>query len=80
MKIVLMEPLSVSRETIDRLAAPLKQEGHSFTAYDTVATEPHELIQRAQDADILMIANHPLPDEVIAVAYTHLTLPTILLV
>lgn len=65
MKIVLMEPLSVSRETIDRLAAPLKQAGHSFTAYDTVATEPHELIQRAQDADILMIANHPLPDEVI---------------
>lgn len=65
MNIVLMEPLSVSPETLDRLAAPLKQAGHSFTAYDTVATEPEEMIRRAQDADILMIANHPLPDPVI---------------
>lgn len=65
MNIVLMEPLSVSPEAIEALAAPLKRAGHTFTAYDTVATEPAELIRRAQDADILMIANHPLPDAVI---------------
>lgn len=65
MNIVLMEPLNVSGETIETLAAPLKQSGHTFTAYDTVATETDEMIRRAKDADIVMIANHPLPDAVI---------------
>lgn len=65
MNIVLMEPLSVSPEVLEQFAAPLKQAGHTFTAYDTVATENAEMIQRAKDADILMIANHPLPDAVI---------------
>lgn len=65
MNIVLMEPLSVSPEILEQFAAPLKQAGHTFTAYDTVATETDDMIQRAKDADILMIANHPLPDAVI---------------
>lgn len=65
MNIVLMEPLSVSPETLEQFAAPLKQAGHTFTAYDTVATETDDMIQRAKDADILMIANHPLPNAVI---------------
>lgn len=65
MKIVLMEPLGVPEETIDRLAESLRQEGHSFTAYDSFSADTGELISRAENADILMIANHPLPAEVI---------------
>ena len=65
MNIVLMEPLSISPEILEQFAAPLKQAGHTFTAYDSVATETDDMIQRAKDADILMIANHPLPDAVI---------------
>lgn len=65
MKIVLLEPLGIGKDVLDALAAQLTKEGHSFTAYDTVTTDPAELTVRADDADVLMIANHPLPGEVI---------------
>ncbi len=65
MKIVLLEPLGISAETLEQLAAPLKEAGHSFAAYDSFTTDPEELKERLGDADIAMIANHPLPDEVI---------------
>lgn len=65
MKIVLLEPLGISAEKLAELAAPLKAEGHSFTAYDSVTTDVEELKKRLGDADIAMIANHPLPNEVI---------------
>ena len=31
MKISLLEPIGVSRETIDALAAPVREMGHTFT-------------------------------------------------
>ena len=65
MKIVLMEPLSVSDEKINSLAQALIDAGHQFTAYNSVAAETDEMIARAKDADVLIIANHPLPDAVI---------------
>jgi len=65
MKIVLMEPLSVSESKIASLAGTLTAAGHEFTAYDTVAEDVPTMIERAQDADVLMIANHPLPGAVI---------------
>lgn len=65
MKIVLMEPLGVSLAFVEQIADKLRAEGHDFTAYDSFSTNPAELIHRAGNADILMIANHPLPGEVI---------------
>lgn len=65
MKIVLMEPLGVSLALVEQIADKLRAEGHDFTAYDSFSTDPAELIRRAGNADILMIANHPLPGEVI---------------
>ena len=66
MKIVLMEPLGISAEKLAELSSGLTAAGHEFTAYDTVETDAAKMIERAKDADILMIANHPLPDEVIS--------------
>ena len=65
MKIVLMEPLSVSEETLAALAETLTGAGHEFVSYGTVAKDVPEMTERAKDADVLMIANHPLPGEVI---------------
>jgi len=65
MKIVLMEPLGVSEETLGRLSKQLTDNGHEFKAYDSVTTDTDELIRRAEDAEVLIIANHPLPGEVI---------------
>ena len=65
MKIVLMEPLGISKETLDKLSATLTDKGHTFNAYDSVTTDTEEMIKRAEDAEVLIIANHPLPGEVI---------------
>ena len=47
MKIVLMEPLGVAPEIIERLADKLRDDGHTFTAYDSFTTDTDELIRRA---------------------------------
>ncbi|OYQ66723.1 2-hydroxyacid dehydrogenase [Aerococcus sp. 1KP-2016] len=65
MKIALLEPLRVPESRIEALAQPLKASGHEFTYYSEKTTDPAELYERAKDADIVMIANNPLPAEVI---------------
>lgn len=61
MKIVLMEPLAISKEDLSKFEDRLIQAGHSFMAYDSKTTQVDELISRACDADAIIIANNPLP-------------------
>ena len=68
MQITLIEPLGISAEKLAGLAAGLSARGHSFTAYDAFSTDTDELIRRCRDADIVMLANHPLPAAVIQAA------------
>lgn len=68
MNIALLEPLGVSPELIDELARPLRDAGHTFTAYDTKTTDPAELARRSAGADVVMIANNPYPASVIEAA------------
>lgn len=68
MNIVLMEPLGIAAETLDKLAETLTSQGHGFTAYDSFTTDTAELIARGKDADVMIIANHPLPGDVIRAA------------
>ncbi|MBR2738042.1 MAG: hydroxyacid dehydrogenase [Lachnospiraceae bacterium] len=65
MKISLIEPLNVKQEVIDRLAAPLKEAGHTFVSYDDLAADEAEQAERMKDSDIVMIANHPVAPEAI---------------
>lgn len=65
MKIVLLEPLGISKETLDKLALTLTEKGHTFESFDTFTTDEEELKKRSAGADVLMIANHPLPGSVI---------------
>ena len=76
MNIVLMEPLGISAETLDKLAATLTRHGHQFTAYDSFTLDTDELIARGADADVMIIANHPLPAAVIEAA-SHLKLVSV---
>ncbi len=64
MNIVLLESLAVTDDKLAALTAPLLAAGHHFTAYPRTNDIP-TLIRQAQDADILMLANMPLPGEVI---------------
>ncbi len=68
MKISLLEPIGVSRETIDALAAPVREMGHTFTYYDTKTTDAEELKRRSEGCEVVMIANNPYPDEVVCAA------------
>lgn len=65
MNIALLEPIGISKEEIDALAAPIKKAGHTFTYYDTKTTDPEELSRRSAGQDVVMIANNPYPDAVI---------------
>lgn len=64
MKIVLLEPLGVPESTIEHYAKTLRDAGHTFEAYPK-DTDPQVQIERAKDADVIMIANMPLRGEVI---------------
>lgn len=65
MRIVLLEPLSISEEKLNELAQPLKDDGNEFIAYPDKTSDEDELVSRARGAEIVMIANNPLPDSVI---------------
>ncbi len=65
MKIVLLESLGVPEEVLQACAKPLVDAGHTFEAYPK-NTDPKVQIERAKDADVIMIANMPLSGEVIS--------------
>ena len=65
MKIVLLEPLGVPKEKIDNLAEPFIRAGHEFTPYYTLAADESEQLERVKNADVIIMANHPLTAEVI---------------
>ncbi len=68
MKIALLEPLNVSSEIIDELSRPIKEQNHELVIYDNVTKDVNELKRRVQGADAIIIANNPLPGEVIEAA------------
>ena len=64
MKIVLLESLGIPAELLKSYADKLEAKGHTFAAYDK-NTDAQVQIDRAKDADVIMIANMPLKGEVI---------------
>ena len=66
MKISLLEPLGVSADLIRELAAPIIARGHEFICYPDKTGDPAELIRRSAGCEVVMIANNPYPDEVVA--------------
>ena len=66
MKIALLEPIGVPKETIQAYGDKIRSLGHEFVGYDTVTTDPEELKERSKGCEVVMIANHPYTDEVVA--------------
>ena len=64
MKVVLLESLAIPGEVLDGFAEGLEKEGHKFESYEK-STDDEVLIERAKDADVIMIANMPLSGNVI---------------
>lgn len=68
MKITLLEPIGISAALLEQLSAPIRAKGHTFVAYDTKTTDPNEQLARIGDSDAVIIANTPLPAQVISAA------------
>lgn len=67
MKIVLLEDLGCSPELIEENAARLRGLGHEFKMYAKTA-DVATLKNEVADADVIMLANMPLPAEVLVAA------------
>lgn len=65
MNIVLLESLGIPDSLLNECVKPLIEAGHHFTAYPK-DTNPQVQINRARQADVIMIANMPLSGQVIS--------------
>ena len=65
MKIVIIEPLGIKQELLEKLTADFKKLGHTFVCYDTRVIDEQVLIERGRDADVIIVANLPLNANVI---------------
>ncbi len=65
MKIVIMEPLGVEKEKLLAIAREQLSNDVEIVSYDTRVTDTERLIERGKDADVLVVANLPLSEEVI---------------
>lgn len=63
-KIVIMESLGISAQELAQRKKPFEDMGHTFTDYPRTTHIP-TLIQQARDADAMILANMPMPGEVI---------------
>ncbi len=65
MKIVLTESLGIPEKELAELAEPLEKQGHSFVFYEKT-TDTGRLAQEVKDADVIMLANMPMPAQVLS--------------
>ncbi len=72
MKIVIIEPLGIEKENVEKISQENLSE-HEIIYYDTRVTDEAALIERAKEAEILVVANLPLNRNVLS-ACPHLKL------
>ncbi|PNV60150.1 hydroxyacid dehydrogenase [Clostridium sp. chh4-2] len=64
MKVVIMEDLGITSEALNELKRPLEAKGCIFTEYQKTA-DTAALIEQAKEAEAMILANMPMPAEVI---------------
>lgn len=64
MKIAIMESLGISHQELKSCMAPFEQEGHTFSVFEKT-TDVEKLIEQAKDADVMILANMPMPAAVL---------------
>lgn len=64
MKIAIMESLGISAQELKACMAPFEQEGHTFEVFEKT-TDVAKLIEQAKDADVMILANMPMPAAVL---------------
>ena len=64
MKIAIMESLGISQAELDALKAPFEEQGHTFAQFART-TDVTTLSQEAEQAEVMILANMPMPAAVI---------------
>lgn len=64
MKIAIMESLGISDQELKACMLPFEQEGHSFRVFEKT-TDVAALVEQAKDADVMILANMPMPAAVL---------------
>lgn len=59
-KIVFAEPIGLNKSKAENFKADMLKHGYEVVNYDTVPASQLELQQRIQDAEVLVISNHPI--------------------
>lgn len=65
MNIVLLESLAISDNKLNEFRTKLEEKGHEFKAYDKRVEKDEKIIERAKNADVIIITNLPLSKNVI---------------
>ncbi|KKQ23950.1 MAG: Lactate dehydrogenase-like protein dehydrogenase [Candidatus Roizmanbacteria bacterium GW2011_GWC2_37_13] len=63
MKIVILQPLAIDKSQLDVFIKTLSDKGHELTSFDTLPKDKKEAIERAKNAEILMLVNYPFDKE-----------------
>ena len=66
MKIVAVEPIGISAERAKEIQRQLAQKGHEFVWYADRKEDAATLVERMQDAEIVIVSNIPLPADVLS--------------
>lgn len=66
MKIVAVEPIGLSAERAKEIQHQLAQKGHEFVWYADRKEDAATLVERMQDAEIVIVSNIPLPADVLS--------------
>ncbi len=66
MKIIQLEPIGIKDDFKEQIQQKFSQNGHEITFHETKPETDEEKIQRAKEADILIVSNLPLKKNVLA--------------
>lgn len=66
MKIVAVEPIGISAERAQEIKRDLAAKGHDFVWYADRKEDAATLVQRMEDAEVVMVSNIPLPADVLS--------------
>lgn len=64
MRIVAFEPLGISDDRLAHVAAPLIEQGHTVIQHHDRVEDLMDMIQRAREADVLMVVDQILPGKI----------------
>lgn len=61
MNIVFSEPIGLPAQLREGFERRMAEQGHTVVFYDTLTADPEQLAARVEPADVLVLANQPLP-------------------